>query len=38
MVVLRGNEIGLAPLTVAVGKSRPVDMSLYRDVAEIFFG
>jgi ATP-dependent phosphofructokinase / diphosphate-dependent phosphofructokinase len=38
MVVLRGNDVGLAPLSVAVGKSRPVDMSLYHDVAEIFFG
>ena len=38
MVVLRGTDIALAPLEVAVGKTRPVDVGLYHDVAEMFFG
>ena len=38
MVVLRGGEIGLAPMAMTVGKSRPVDMHLYHEVAEVFFG
>ena len=38
MVVLRGDEIGLAPLSVAVGRVAPVDLGLYHDVAEVFFG
>ena len=37
MVVARGPDIVPAPLEVAVGKTRPVDMALFRDVAEIFF-
>jgi 6-phosphofructokinase 1 len=37
MVVLRGGEIELEPLSTAVGRTRPVDMSLFRDVAEQFF-
>jgi 6-phosphofructokinase len=37
MVVLRGPDITLAPLTEAVGKTRPVDMALFQDVAELFF-
>ena len=37
MVVLRGTEIVPAPLELAVGKTRPVDMTLYHDVAEVFF-
>jgi ATP-dependent phosphofructokinase / diphosphate-dependent phosphofructokinase len=36
MVVLRGDEIGTAPLTVAVGKTRQVPISLYQD-ASVFF-
>ncbi len=36
MVVARGSDIVPAPLALMVGKSRPVDMSLYRDVAEVF--
>ena len=37
MVVARGSEIVSAPLELTVGKTRPVDESLYRDVAEVFF-
>ena len=37
MTVLRGDRIELEDLTVAVGKTRPVDVQLYRDVAEPFF-
>ena len=37
MVVLRGTEIVPAPLDLTVGQTRPVDVSLYRDVAEVFF-
>lgn len=37
MVAARGTEIVRAPLSEAVGRSRSVDMSLYRDVAEVFF-
>jgi phosphofructokinase-like protein len=37
MVVLRRNDITLAPLTEAVGKTRSVDMALFQDVAELFF-
>ena len=38
MVVLRGDEISLAPMAMTVGKSRPVDLHLYHEVAEVFFG
>jgi 6-phosphofructokinase 1 len=37
MAVLRGGEVVIAPLTDAVGRTRPVDPDLYA-VAEIFFG
>jgi 6-phosphofructokinase len=37
MVVARGPDIVAAPLQLAVGKTRPVDMALYRDVAQVFF-
>ena len=37
MVVARGPDIVSAPLELAVGKTRPVEMSLFRDVAEVFF-
>ncbi len=37
MVALRGNEIVTVPLSEAAGRSRPVDMALFTDVAEIFF-
>jgi 6-phosphofructokinase 1 len=36
MVVARGSEIVPAPLSLAVGKSKPVDPALY-DVAQVFF-
>ena len=38
MVVYRESHIERAPLTVCVGKTRYLDMELYHDVAEIFFG
>ena len=38
MVVLRSTAITRAPLSDAVGRTRELDMSLYRDVAAIFFG
>lgn len=37
MVVARGPDITLAPLEVAVGRTRYVDPSLYEDVAAAFF-
>ncbi len=37
MVVARGTEICMAPLGEAVGKTRSVDLTLYKDVADIFF-
>jgi phosphofructokinase-like protein len=37
MTVLRGDRIVLEDLSVAVGKTRPVDVELFRDVAEPFF-
>ncbi len=37
MVVARGDQIVPAPLELTVGKTRPVDMSLFRHVAEVFF-
>ena len=38
MVALRGDKIVTTPLTETVGKTRPVDMHLYDDVAGVFFG
>ncbi len=38
MVALRNGEVLPIPLTETVGKSRPVDMHLYHEVAEVFFG
>jgi 6-phosphofructokinase 1 len=37
MVALRGTSITRAPLTEAVGRTRPVDTALFHDVAELFF-
>jgi phosphofructokinase-like protein len=37
MVVARGGEIALASMSEAVGRTRLVDMSLYQDVAGVFF-
>jgi 6-phosphofructokinase 1 len=36
MVVARGSEITAAPMSMAVGKTKPVDPALY-DVAQVFF-
>ena len=38
MVALRGDVVTTAPLTDTVGQTRPVDMHLYHEVAEVFFG
>jgi 6-phosphofructokinase 1 len=38
MTAMRGNDIVLAPLSETVGRTRPVDLHLYRDVATVFFG
>jgi 6-phosphofructokinase 1 len=37
MVALRGTEIVATPLADTVGRTKPLDMSLYHGVAEIFF-
>ena len=37
MVALHGDDIVTVDLATAAGRSRPVDMSLFHDVAEIFF-
>jgi phosphofructokinase-like protein len=38
MVVFREQQIVRAPLSEAVGRTRTVDLSIYRDVAGVFFG
>jgi 6-phosphofructokinase 1 len=38
MVALRNGDMLPIPLSEAVGKTRPVDMHLYHEVAEVFFG
>jgi ATP-dependent phosphofructokinase / diphosphate-dependent phosphofructokinase len=38
MTALRAGEIELVPLADTVGRTRPVDLHLYRDVASVFFG
>jgi ATP-dependent phosphofructokinase / diphosphate-dependent phosphofructokinase len=38
MAVLRGTDVSMIPLDETVGKTRYVDLHLYHDVAEIFFG
>jgi hypothetical protein len=38
MVVFREQHIERAPLSVCVGRTRTLDMAMYRDVAEVFFG
>jgi ATP-dependent phosphofructokinase / diphosphate-dependent phosphofructokinase len=38
MAVLRGTDVTTIPLDETVGKTRYVDLHLYHDVAEIFFG
>jgi 6-phosphofructokinase 1 len=37
MVALRGTEIIATPLADTVGRTKPLDMSLYHGVAEVFF-
>lgn len=38
MVALRGSEVVTAPLSATAGKTRPVDIHLYNEVAAVFFG
>ena len=38
MVVLRGADITRAPMSMCAGRTRPVDLDLYTDVASVFFG
>ena len=38
MTALHGSEIVMVPLSETVGRTRPVDLHLYRDVASVFFG
>ena len=38
MTALRSNDIVLSPLADAGGRTRPVDLHLYHDVASVFFG
>jgi 6-phosphofructokinase 1 len=38
MVVLRGSDITRAPMSMCAGRTRPVDLDLYTDVASVFFG
>lgn len=38
MVALRGDDVLPVPLSETVGKTRAVDMHLYHEVAEVFFG
>jgi 6-phosphofructokinase 1 len=37
MVALRSGQIVRTPLTEVVGKTRPVDIELFDDVAAVFF-
>jgi hypothetical protein len=38
MAAVRGNDIVMVPLADTVGRTRPVDLHLYRDIASVFFG
>jgi len=38
MTALRGSEIVMVPLAETAGRTRPVDLHLYHQVAEVFFG
>ena len=38
LVVLRGRDVERVPLAEAAGRTRTIDMPLYRDVAKVFFG
>jgi phosphofructokinase-like protein len=38
MAAVRGTDIVMVPLAETVGRTRPVDIHLYRDIASVFFG
>jgi 6-phosphofructokinase 1 len=38
MTALQGDQIVMVPLAETVGRTRPVDIHLYRDIASVFFG
>jgi 6-phosphofructokinase 1 len=38
MTALRGNDIITVPLAETTGRTRPVALELYRDIAAVFFG
>jgi 6-phosphofructokinase 1 len=38
MAALRGSDIVMVPLSETTGRTRPVDLHLYHEVAEVFFG
>jgi hypothetical protein len=38
MVVYRSMRIERAPMRVAMGRTRTIDLAIYHDVAEVFFG
>jgi 6-phosphofructokinase 1 len=38
MTALQGDRIVMVPLAETVGRTRPVDIHLYRDIASVFFG
>ena len=38
MTALQGADIVMVPLAETVGRTRPVDLHLYRDIASVFFG
>jgi 6-phosphofructokinase 1 len=38
MTALLGDSMGLVPLADTAGRTRPVDLFLYEDVASVFFG
>ena len=38
MTAIRGNDMQLVPLSETTGKTRPVDLVLYDEVASVFFG
>jgi ATP-dependent phosphofructokinase / diphosphate-dependent phosphofructokinase len=38
MTALQGDHIVMVPLAETVGRTRPVDIHLYRDIASVFFG
>jgi 6-phosphofructokinase 1 len=38
MTALQGSAVVMVPLNETVGRTRPVDIHLYRDIASVFFG